>query len=232
MRFEQQPQNPNSTATASPQPVSLWHHLALRPSSSSNSTPHIVTFVNEIPRGQREKLELSTKQPWNPIVQDRNKKTGALRCFTYGDLPFHYGFLPQTWEDPSLRHHETGCVGDGDPLDVVDLSPCDRHVGDIVSVKLLGVLALIDEGETDWKLITVDVGSDWRSLKDVPSSTLEAVTRWFRYYKTTDGKPENQFAFGGEVKGEQEALEVVAECSGQYQALLAKTATNPGLWLP
>ncbi len=29
--------------------------------------------------------------------------------------------------------------------------------GSVVAVKILGVLALIDEGETDWKIIAIDV---------------------------------------------------------------------------
>ena len=29
--------------------------------------------------------------------------------------------------------------------------------GDVYQVKILGTLALIDEGETDWKLIAIDV---------------------------------------------------------------------------
>ena len=29
--------------------------------------------------------------------------------------------------------------------------------GSVVSVKVLGALALIDEGETDWKIVAIDV---------------------------------------------------------------------------
>ena len=30
------------------------------------------------------------------------------------------------------------------------------HVGEVKRVKILGALALLDEGETDWKIITID----------------------------------------------------------------------------
>jgi inorganic pyrophosphatase len=29
--------------------------------------------------------------------------------------------------------------------------------GDVIHVKILGILALIDEGETDWKIIAINV---------------------------------------------------------------------------
>jgi len=46
---------------------------------------------------------------------------------------------------------------------VFSTSLCDyvlfqiRSSGEIVQVKVLGVLALLDEGETDWKIIAISV---------------------------------------------------------------------------
>lgn len=48
-------------------------------------------------------------------------------------------------------------LGDRDPLDVVEIGDAVGHVGQIKQVKALGVLAMIDEGETDWKVIAIDV---------------------------------------------------------------------------
>lgn len=47
--------------------------------------------------------------------------------------------------------------GDKDPLDVVEIGDAVGHIGQIKQVKPLGVLAMIDEGETDWKVIVIDV---------------------------------------------------------------------------
>ena len=180
------------------------------------SSGELLTFVNEIPKGTRAKNELSTKVARNPIKQDKVKKTGALRFFSYGDIPFNYGTLPRTWENPSELDESTGCKGDGDPLDVVELGP-KREVGELVSVRMLGILAMIDEGETDWKLIVSAADNDtFKTLKDVPVAILDEIRSWFRFYKTTDGKPENEFAFGGSYRDADFAAEIVSSTHRQY----------------
>ena len=47
-------------------------------------------------------------------------------------------------------------LGDNDPLDVVEISRTPLTRGSVVPVKILGCLAMIDEGETDWKIICID----------------------------------------------------------------------------
>jgi len=37
----------------------------------------------------------------------------------------------------------------------LSLQVCSR--GEVIKVKVLGTLAMIDEGETDWKIIAIDV---------------------------------------------------------------------------
>lgn len=77
-------------------------------------------------------------------------KKGKLREYEWGDMMFNYGALPQTWEDPTVKCRHSGCLGDNDPLDVVDIGTRQWTMGSIVRLKPLGALALIDEGETDW----------------------------------------------------------------------------------
>lgn len=71
-------------------------------------------------------------------------------------------------------------------------------------------MALLDEEETDWKVIVVDVNDPLASkLNDVEDverhlpGLLRATNEWFRIYKIPDGKPENQFAFTGECKNKR-----------------------------
>lgn len=55
--------------------ISPWHDIPLYPEESSKkshpSGPHtlIVNYVNEIPRGSTAKMEIATKEPFNPIKQ-------------------------------------------------------------------------------------------------------------------------------------------------------------------
>jgi len=70
-------------------------------------------------------------------------------------MPFNYGAFPQTWEDPGHTSKETAAIGDNDPIDVVDIGSKQWAVGSVVRVKILGIIALIDNGETDWKVICI-----------------------------------------------------------------------------
>jgi hypothetical protein len=65
----------------------------------------------------------------------------------------------QTWEDPNVVHPETKAKGDNDPLDVCEIGELVGYTGQIKQVKVLGVMALLDEEETDWKIIVIDVSS-------------------------------------------------------------------------
>lgn len=146
--------------------------------------------IIEIPRWTREKMEMIKDHKYNSIKQD--KKNNKLRFFKYGPIPFNYGFIPQTWEDPNKIDKRTGYVGDDDPIDVVEISNFQIDYGKKVKVKILGVLPMIDDGETDWKLIVVSNKNPnfnkINTLKDVSESKLNLIKKWFIYYKKQDGK--------------------------------------------
>ncbi|EMG49571.1 Inorganic pyrophosphatase [Candida maltosa Xu316] len=133
--------------------VSYFHDIAL----DLNEQTKEANIVVEIPRWTNAKFEIDTKLPGNPIVQDTKK--GKVR-FVKNLFPHHgyihnYGAFPQTWEDPTTEHH--GLLGDNDPVDVCEIGSKILSTGDIKRVKILGALALIDDGELDWKVIVVNV---------------------------------------------------------------------------
>lgn len=45
--------------------------------------------------------------------------------------------------------------GDNDPVDVVEIGSTQLKMGGIYKVKPLGVYAMIDDGELDWKVICI-----------------------------------------------------------------------------
>jgi len=203
--------------------VSCWHDIPLLIENSS-----LFNYVNEIPKGSLAKMECATNERWNPLKQDI--KNGRLRYFTYGVIPFNYGYLPQTWEDPTKisEFSDTDTMGDNDPVDVVELSDTPLSCGQVSPVKVLGVVGLIDEGETDWKVLTIDANHKSavliNSLNDVDKvlgeGTLDSVRNWYRMYKTTDGKPENAFTHGGAFLDATTALGVVDECHMHWKNLV------------
>jgi inorganic pyrophosphatase len=129
--------------------ISPWHDIPLRSSSSASGGGGYYNAVIEIPKMTKAKMEVATKEPNNPIAQDIKK--GKLRDY-HGPIFWNYGCLPQTWEDPNLEHSELKCFGDNDPIDVVEIGSRALAMGTVVEVKPLGVLAMIDDGELDWKV--------------------------------------------------------------------------------
>lgn len=96
----------------------------------------------------------------NPIKHDKNKD-GSLRyvpnLFPINGYPANYGMIPKTWEDPYVLTESTKTYGDNDPIDVLELGCEVGFPGQIKQVKVLGGLILVDEGQTDWKIFTIDV---------------------------------------------------------------------------
>lgn len=117
--------------------VSPWHDIPLYVDKGAR----IVNFVNEIPKGSVEKMEISTNEPLNPIKQDIKK--GNLRCYPFQSL-VNYGALPQTWEDPNRKDEHTGFLGDKDPVDVVEIGHRIHACASVYPVKVLGILVSCD----------------------------------------------------------------------------------------
>ena len=88
-------------------------------------------------------------------------------CFPHHGYIWNYGALPQvwqiltqilllvleilmenfqTWENPNFVDERTGCKGDNDPIDVCEIGHRVAKRGDVIQVKVLGTIALIDEG--------------------------------------------------------------------------------------
>lgn len=106
-------------------------------------------------RSQSAKTEINKKRPFNPIMQDL--KNGNLRFYGAPSM-INYGAIPQTWENPHKKElTDIGSfLGDNDPLDIMDFSYIPHNVGDIYQVKVYGAIALIDQGEMDWKVLGVN----------------------------------------------------------------------------
>jgi len=205
-------------------PISPFHDIPLN--AQEEGAYHMVV---EVPRWTNAKLEIDTKSPLNPIVQDQKK--GKLR-FVANSFPHHgyiwnYGAIPQTWENPNHKDDSTGCMGDNDPIDCCEIGHRVAKSGDVLAVKVLGTLAMIDDGETDWKLIVIDVNDPLaeklNNLEDVEKEMpgfLDATREWFRIYKIPDGKPENKFAFDGEYQDAEFANKIIAETHQYWKQLV------------
>jgi 3'-phosphoadenosine 5'-phosphosulfate synthase len=183
--------------------------------------------VTEIPMYYTAKMEVMKEVSGNPIQQDTNKD-GSPRYYTYGTPFFNYGFIPQTWEDPDLKSSQ-GYGGDNDPVDVIELGSSQLRMGSISPCRVIGSLELIDEGETDHKILCIATSDKdanrIRSIDDlerVKPGHIDRLKDWLKRYKTSDGKPENNLA--SEIpRTADQALGVIGETHGRWQALCSSS---------
>jgi len=174
-------------------------------------------MICEVPKHTTKKMEIKWKAPLQPIQQDTHED-GTLREYTCGPIPFNYGAFPQTWENPNVISKHSYCGGDDDPLDVIDIGCAIAHVGLVYRVKILGVLGMIDQGETDWKVIAMNTCDplsehlhDICDVKKHKPNVLETIREWLRNYKIPDGKIPNTFLFEGEYKDNAFAEDIIVE---------------------
>jgi inorganic pyrophosphatase len=133
--------------------------------------PNEINVIVEINKGSKNKYEL-------------DKETGLIMLdrvmYTSQDYPFDYGFVPQThWHD-------------GDPLDVVLLTTHPLVPGLLLTARPVGVFDMIDDGESDAKILAVPVKdprfNDIKDLNDVNPHTIEEIKHFFETYKQIQKK--------------------------------------------
>jgi len=108
-----------------------------------------INVVIEIPKGTKGKWEVSGDDPTKIIWEF---KKGKPRTVEYlNGYPGNYGTVPRTSMPADFG-------GDGEPLDVVVLGDVLPR-GEVVKVKVLGILNLQEGDEFDGKLIAAVIGS-------------------------------------------------------------------------
>jgi inorganic pyrophosphatase len=174
--------------------MNLWHDIEPGTAESMNT-------IIEINKGSKNKYEI-------------DKKTGLIALdrvlHTSQDYPFDYGFVPQTlWED-------------GDPLDVVVLTTYPLVPGIMVKVRPVAILAMIDGGDSDAKIIAVpEEDPRWDSVKDladVNPHTLKEIDHFFLTYKKLQNKTVETHGF----KGAAEARAAFDQSIAAYKAKFNK----------
>lgn len=181
--------------------MNLWHDI-----SCGEKAPQELTAIIEIPKDSHNKYEL-------------DKETGLIKLdrVNYGAAayPFDYGFVPQTlWDD-------------GDPLDVVVLTTYPLFPGVLVKVRPVGVMEMIDGGESDYKVLCVPVKDkrweDVRDIADLNQHTLKEYKDFFETYKQLKGGDPAKSAVKIEgVKGKAEAVAAIEKACKLYNEKFGK----------
>ncbi len=116
-----------------------------------------------------------------PVKYELDKESGALFVDRFLHTPMfypgNYGFIPNTLGD------------DGDPLDIIVISPIPLLAGAVIAARPVGVLMMTDEKGGDEKILAVPADSVYpyhskvKTCDDLPPLTLEQVAHFFTHYK-------------------------------------------------
>lgn len=120
----------------------------------------------------------------DPVKYEVDKESGAIFVDrfmgTSMQYPCNYGYIPHTLSE------------DGDPADVLVLTPVPLLPGVVVRCRPLGVLKMTDEAGGDAKLLAVPVEkvcglyNHLKSYKDVSDWRLNMIAHFFEHYKDLD----------------------------------------------
>jgi inorganic pyrophosphatase len=162
--------------------------------TSGRDVPNDVNVIIEIPMNA------------DPIKYEVDKETGAVFVDRFMSTAMHYpcnyGYIPHTISD------------DGDPVDVLVLSPVPIITGVVVRCRPIGMLQMEDEAGGDAKLLAVPVdklSSLYRSIKsprDLPELSTAQISHFFQHYK--DLEPGKWVKVQGWVGAEEAKREIIA----------------------
>ena len=117
----------------------------------------------------------------DPIKYEVDKETGAVFVDRFMSTAMHYpcnyGYIPHTLSD------------DGDPCDVLVLSPVPLITGVVVRCRPIGMLKMDDEAGGDSKILAVPIDKlsslyrDVQSPRDLPEITTRQIAHFFEHYK-------------------------------------------------
>jgi inorganic pyrophosphatase len=116
-----------------------------------------------------------------PVKYEVDKDSGAVFVDRFMGTAMHYpcnyGYVPQT------------LAADGDPVDVLVVTPFPLPPGVVVAVRPLGILKMEDEAGGDSKLVAVPTEKlcpmykKIQALEDLPELLLAQIKHFFEHYK-------------------------------------------------
>jgi len=139
---------------------------------SGRDVPNDINVIIEIPAHS------------DPVKYEVDKDTGAMFVDRFMSTAMHYpcnyGYVPHTLS------------ADGDPVDVLVLTPVPLISGSVIRCRPVGVLKMTDESGDDAKVLAVPVPKlctlykDVNDYNDIPKMVLNQIAHFFEHYKDLD----------------------------------------------
>ncbi|WP_438864641.1 inorganic diphosphatase [Neptunicella sp.] len=141
--------------------------------------------LNKVPAGKNlpEEVNVIIEIPAHadPVKYEVDKESGAIfvdrfmaTCMHY---PTNYGYVPHTLSE------------DGDPVDVLVMTPFPLLAGSVIRCRPVGVLNMTDESGTDAKILAVPadkLSTIYRGVTEidhVPELLKNQIEHFFAHYK-------------------------------------------------
>lgn len=166
-----------------------------------------VTPGSKVPEAFNVVIEI----PMNgdPIKYEVDKESGAIFVDRFMSTAMHYptnyGYVPKT------------IAGDGDPVDVLVVTPVPLMPGVVVPCRAIGILKMTDEAGEDGKVLAVPTNkilslySRWTKPEDLNPMRLKAIEHFFEHYKDLEqGKWVKVQGWEGPESAHKEILDGIA----------------------
>lgn len=137
--------------------------------TSGDNIPNNINVIIEIPAHS------------DPVKYEVDKTTGAMFVDRFMSAamfyPCNYGYIPHTLSE------------DGDPVDVLVVSPVALISGSVIRCRPVGMLNMTDESGRDQKILAVPMDKlttlyrHVQEAKDLPEPLLNQISHFFEHYK-------------------------------------------------
>ena len=139
----------------------------------------LVSAGKDVPNDINVIIEISAQG--DPIKFEVDKDSGAVFVDrflgTSMRYPINYGYVPHT------------IAGDGDPVDVLVVTPFPLAPGVVIRCRPVGVLKMEDDGGMDAKVVAVPVSKltplydKVQTTDDLPELLMKQTVHFFEHYK-------------------------------------------------
>jgi inorganic pyrophosphatase len=151
----------------------------------------------------------------DPVKYEVDKATGAIFVDRFMSTAMHYptnyGYVPKT------------ISGDGDPVDVLVITPFPLIPGVVVPCRAIGILKMQDEAGEDGKVLAVptdkilSIYKQWQKPEDMNELQLKTIAHFFEHYKDLEpGKWVKVMGWEGPESARKEIMDGIDNYNKQH----------------
>lgn len=181
--------------------------FSFQPTSLKNMSLDNVTAGKNVPESFNVIIEIPMNA--DPIKYEVDKETGAIFVDRFMSTAMHYptnyGYVPRT------------ISGDGDPVDVLVITPVPLIPGVVVPCRAIGILKMQDEAGEDGKVLAVPIDkvlsiyTQWQKPEDLNPMRLNTIQHFFEHYKDLEpGKWVKVIGWEGKDAAHKEIIDGMA----------------------